>query len=158
MTNQPDLFSPAFFMADHAAVESGKLYANGAFWNRLQFPSYPAVVTFGIAAVLSIPWRAYHQPHKFSIWFEDADGKKLSGDLQGEFTIGAAPDMKVGDPTIMPIAATVGNFAISSAGDYSAVLNVDGQELNRWPFRAVQVFSQTQPSQNTAPLDRPEEM
>lgn len=142
MTNNLDLHAPAFFLADHTAVESGKLYVNGGFWSRLNFPSFPAVTTFGVAVVLSIPWRAYHQPHKFSVWFEDADGKKFGGDIGGDFTVGASPEMKVGDSTIMPIAALVGNFMIPNPGDYAAVLSVDGQELSRWSFRAIQIFTQ----------------
>lgn len=155
MTKDMDLFAPAFFLADYVAVENGKLYSSGAFWSRFNLPSFPSVANFGVAVVLSIPWRAYHQVHKFAVWFEDADGKRLAGDLGGEFTVGAAPDMKVGEPTIMPISAMVGNFVIPNAGDYSAVLHVDGQELARWPFRAVQIYTQT-PPRSFPPLDPPQ--
>jgi hypothetical protein len=135
-----DLHALAFFLADHAAVENGKVYSNGGFWNRLNFQSFPAVVSFSVVAVLHIPWRAYHQPHKFAVWFEDADGQRLPGEIEGEFQVGAAPEMKVGDPTIMPFAANVGNFTFARPGDSAAVLTVDGAEIARWPFRAVQVF------------------
>ena len=36
----------AFFVADHADVVGGKVYVNGGFWSRLQFPSYPAVTSY----------------------------------------------------------------------------------------------------------------
>ena len=52
MTEQPiatDIYAEAFFTADHGAVENGKLYVNGGFWNRLGFPSYPAVTPFPYA-------------------------------------------------------------------------------------------------------------
>lgn len=152
MTIETDIFAPAFFMADHATVESGKVYTNGAFWNRLNFPGFPAVTHFAVVAVLNIPWRAYHQNHKFLVWFEDADAKRLPGEIGGEFTVGAAPDMKVGDATTMPIAAMVNNFAIAQAGDYAAVLSVDGLEIARWPFRANQQFMSMQP---ISPADIP---
>ena len=141
MTSDSDIHAPAFFMADHVMVESGKLYVNGGFWNRLNFTSYPAVSAFGVAIVLSIPWRALHQDHKFSVFFEDADGNRVGGDIGGVFKIGAAPDMKVGEESIMPISAFVNNFTIAKAGDYSAVLHVDGTEISRWTFHAMQVFS-----------------
>lgn len=150
-----DIYSPAFFMADHAAVESGKVYSNGAFWNRLQFPGFPAVTHFAIVAVLNIPWRAYHQMHKFSVWFEDADAKRVAGEIGGEFSVGTAPDMKVGDETIMPIAAMVNNFTLSNAGDYAAVLAVDGQEISRWKFRAMLLPAGLQASQGHGPADIP---
>jgi len=156
MTNDTDMYAHAFFMCDHAAVESGKVYTNGAFWNRLNFPGFPAVTHFAIVAVLNIPWRAYHQPHKFAVWFEDADAQRLPGELGGEFTVGAAPDMKVGDATIMPISAMVNNFTLTKAGDYAAVLAIDGIEIDRWPFRATQVFTGMQPMRPTSPSDIPE--
>ncbi len=137
---ETDLHARAFFLADHAAVENGKLYANGAFWNRLAFPSFPAVYTFSVIAVLHIPWRAYHRPHRFSVWFEDADRRRMTGQFEGDFTVGSSPEMRVGDPTIMPLAATVGNFTFPQPGDYAAVLSVDGTEIARWSFRATQVF------------------
>ncbi|MCU1414935.1 MAG: hypothetical protein JWN80_2275 [Microbacteriaceae bacterium] len=156
MTNaDTDIYSPAFFMADHAAVESGKVYANGAFWNRMQFPGFPAVTHFGVVAVLNIPWRAYHQPHKFAVWFEDADGGRVAGELGGEFTVGTTPDMKVGDETVMPIAAMVNNFTLTKAGDYSAVLAVDGQEISRWTFKAVLLPAGMQPNRPVSPSDLP---
>ena len=110
MTEQPiptDIYAEAFFTADHGAVESGKLYVNGGFWNRLNFPSYPQVHTFTVCAVIHIPWRAHHQGHTFAIYFEDADGQITPNRLEGKFQIGTAPDMRSGDATEFPIAAVV---------------------------------------------------
>ena len=37
-------------------VVGGKVYVNGGFWSRLQFPSYPAVVPhIAIVAALHVP-------------------------------------------------------------------------------------------------------
>lgn len=152
MTEQPiatDIYAEAFFTADHGAVENGKLYVNGGFWNRLGFPSYPAVYSFSICAVIHIPWRAHHQSHSFAISFEDADGRTTPNRLEGEFSTGTLPDMRPGDSTEFPIAAQVGNFVFERAGDYAAVLQVDRTEIKRWRFRAAQVvgFQMMPPSQ-----------
>jgi hypothetical protein len=156
MTNaDTDIYAPAFFLADHAAVESGKVYTSGAFWNRLNFPSFPAVIHFGVVAVLNVPWRAYHQQHKFAVSFEDEDGRAIAGELGGEFTVGASPDMKVGDETIMPISAMVNNFTVGKAGTYAALLTVDGQEIARWSFRAAQLPMGMQPGRPVSPTDIP---
>lgn len=157
MTDLPetDLFARAFFLADHASVERGKVYTNGAFWNRLTFQTFPAVMTFSVAAVLQIPWRALHTTHRLAVWFEDADAAKMSSGFQAQLKLGAAPDMKVGDPTLMPISATVGNFSFPRPGDYAAVLEVDGTEIARWPFRASQVLDPATPSDPTSPTDIP---
>ncbi len=141
MTEQPmpeDIQACAFFLSDHAAVENGKLYVNGGFWNQVYSAAYPVARAFGVAAVLHIPWRKHHQGHAFSVTFEDADGRPLTARFEGQFRVGTAPNMRVGDFTVIPLAAFVTNFVLDRAGDYAAVLAVDGTELARWRFRAVE--------------------
>lgn len=141
MTEQPvptDLHAEAFFTADHAVVEGGKLYVHGGFWTRLSFPSFPAVHSFSVCAVLHIPWRAHDQSHSFGVSIEDADGQTTTS-LGGKFETGTSPDMRPGDRTEVPMALQVGNFVFQRPGDYAAVLHVDGTEIKRWRFRTVQV-------------------
>jgi len=140
MTEQPmpaDIQACAFFLADHAVVENGKLYVNGGFWNQVYSAAYPVARAFGVAAVLHIPWHQHHQGHTFAITFEDADGRALAARFEGQFRVGTAPNMRVGDFTIMPVAALATNFVLERPGDYLALLAVDGRELARWRFRAV---------------------
>lgn len=142
MTSVPaDFRARGFFLSDHAAVENGKVYVNGGFWNRLTYPAFPAVATFAVVAVLEVPWRAYHQSHRFAVRFEDADGHPHPGRFEGEFMIGPPPDAKIGDPALLPFAGTINNFLIERPGDFAAVFEVDGTEMDRWPFRAVQHFA-----------------
>ncbi|MCV7313734.1 DUF6941 family protein [Mycobacterium paraffinicum] len=141
MTDQPmptDIHAEAFFTADHAVVENGKLYVNGGFWTRMSFPSFPVVHSFSVGLVLHIPWRAHHQSHSIGVFFEDADGN-INARLEGQFETGTSPDMRAGDFTAAPVAMQVGNFVFQRPGDYAAVLHVDGTEIDRWRFRAVQV-------------------
>jgi hypothetical protein len=148
----------AFFLADHAVVENGKLYVNGGFWNQVYSVAYPSARAFGVAAVLHIPWRQHHKAHAFTVTFEDADGGSLPARFDGQFRIGTAPNMRVGDFTIMPIAAYVTNFALDRPGDYAAVLHVDGAELTRWRFRAVEApdpIGGTQVGADISPPDEP---
>lgn len=132
------MHAAAFFLADHGSVESGKVYTNGAFWNRLQFPTFPTMVSFSVVAVIVVPWRAHHQLHRFTVAFEDADGKAVGGQFEGEFQMGTMFDQRVGENSIVPLAMPVSNIVLERAGDYAAVLTVDGAEVARWPFRAVQ--------------------
>jgi hypothetical protein len=133
-----DMHAAAFFLADYASVESGKVYASGAFWNRLNFPTYPTMVSFSVVAVIVVPWRAHHQMHKFTVAFEDADGRPLGGQFEGEFQLGTTFDHKAGDNRVVPLAMPVSNIVLERAGDYAAVLAVDGAEIARWRFGAVQ--------------------
>ncbi len=149
MTNEVDFESVAFFVADHAVVENGKIYANGAFWNRLAFPVYPALVSFTIAAAVRVPWRAYHQDHKFEIRLVDGHGAELGLKVEGQFRVGTAPDMQTGEATLMPLAVSVNNFQLDQPGEYSLVLSIDGSELSRYWLKAVQVIA---PFMMTPPL------
>lgn len=141
MTEQPmpeEIMAVAFFLADHAVVENGKLYVNGGFWNQVHAVAYPVARAFGVAAVLHIPWHRHHQGHAFAVTFEDADGRSLAARFDGQFRVGTSPSMRVGDFTVMPLAAFVTNFVLDAPGDYAAVLTVDDAELARWRFRAVE--------------------
>jgi len=141
-----DIDAKAFFLADHAVVESGKVYANGAFWDRLNFTTFPGTRTFAVVAVLHVPRDAYHQNHGFAVWFEDTDRNPIHGRLEGQFSVGASPEMKVGGPTTMPLAAVINNFVLHQPGCYACVLEVDGSEVARWRFQAVQVFESSGPA------------
>lgn len=136
-----DLHASAFFTADHAAVENGKLYVNGGFWSRLNFPSFPVVHNFAVCVVLHIPWRAHNQRHTFDVSFEDADGQVTTNRLEGQFQTVKTADMRTGDYSVVPIAIGINGFVLQRAGDYAAVLQVDRTEVSRWRFRAVQVVS-----------------
>ena len=85
----------AFFAADHAAVADGKVYVNGGFFSRLNFPTYPAVVpSVTLVAVLEVPFHAYHEDHTVGMGLEDADGEALPLKVEGQFRVGADPTMK----------------------------------------------------------------
>lgn len=145
-----DLHAEAFFTADHAAVENGKLYVNGGFWSRLNFQTFPVVHNFSLCVVLHIPWRAHDQRHSFAVMFEDADGQVTTNRLEGQFQTATTPDMRTGDYSVVPIAIGVSGFVLQRPGDYAAVLHVDGTEVSRWRFRAVQVLGVSGPATGPA--------
>jgi hypothetical protein len=135
MIPETDLYAAAFFLADHASVENGKIYMNGGFWNQMQFAAFPASATFSIVGVINVPWRAHNQLHKFEVVFTDADGHPFDGAFSGEFQITPAQGAPVGEPFLMPIAANANGFVFQAPGHYSAQLLVDGDEIGRWGFR-----------------------
>jgi len=145
MTPQTDFRVVSFFAADHAEAVNGKVYMNGGFWNRLRFPTYPAVIpSLALVAVIEVPYRAYHQDHHFRLGMEDADGNEVPLEVTGDFRMGAAPDIRVGDPTLMPIAIPITGLKIENPGDYSFTLSIDGTELDRYTMRAVQIATPMQ--------------
>jgi uncharacterized protein YcnI len=81
-----------------------------------------------------VPWRGHNEKHRFAITFEDSDKNVLSGQFEGEFQIGTSPRHRQGDASIVPLAMSVTGFTIGRAGDYAAVLSIDGDEVDRWPM------------------------
>src|SRR3954462_12786257 len=135
MIPETDLYAAAFFLADHASVENGKVYVNGGFFNQMQFATFPAAATFSVVGVINIPWSAQNQPHRFAVHFTDADAHRLDGEFNGEFQVTPNPEAGVGDPFLMPIAANANGFVFPRPGHYSAVLTIDSEELSRWSLK-----------------------
>ena len=133
----PGIRALAFFLADHATAIGGKVYANGAFWNRLSSPSFPSTHHFAVAAVLEVPWRPGRQQHAFTVHFDDADGASVGARIDGQFQVDANPTLPDGEPTTIPLTALMNNFVVAAPGTYVAVLEVDGEELARWAFHAA---------------------
>jgi Family of unknown function (DUF6941) len=129
----------AFFAADHAVVESGKVYVNGGFFNRITEVSYPVQISISLVAVLQPPPNAHLENHRFATEMEDANHNKLGFKLEGEFRVGRLPDLQPDDPLVMPIAVQLNGLKIEQAGIYWFVLSVDGHEIDRFKIRAVQV-------------------
>src|SRR3712207_5970617 len=98
-----DFKALALFTADHAAVENGKLYVNGGFWDILRQPSYPAQVAMSLVAVILVPSRAYQEDHQVVVEMVDADEERLPLRIGGSIRVGASPDLNPGDPTIVPL-------------------------------------------------------
>jgi hypothetical protein len=131
----------ALFTADHAAVENGKVYVNGGFWDVLNEPSYPAQVSFSLVAVISVPSRAYLEDHRVTVEMVDADEERLPLKIEGNVRVGAAPHLNPGEPSTLPLAFPLNGVLLERAGDYWFVLSVDGDELARYHIRAIQMVS-----------------
>jgi hypothetical protein len=136
-----DFRALALFTADHAAVENGKVYVNGGFWDVLNQPSYPAQVSMSLVAVISVPSRAYLEDHRVTVEMVDADEERLPLKIEGNVRIGAAPHLNPGEPSTLPLAFPLNGVLLERAGDYWFVLSVDGDELARYHIRAIQMVS-----------------
>ena len=133
-----DFEALALFTADHAVVENNKVYVNGGFWDTL-FPSvFPAHMTMSLVAVIKVPSRAYLEDHQVLVEMVNADEERLPLRIEGNFRVGAAPHMRPGEPTTVPMAFPLNGVYLEHAGDYWFVLSVDGNEIGRYRIRVVQ--------------------
>ncbi len=139
MTSDPTAFAAlGFFPADHAAAESGKVYASGAYWNTLRFPEFPAVLpSMTLVAVLQQPFHAAHADHEFLIALDDADGRRQPFEVQGQFRSTPGIDTRYGEANVIPITVPVFGLAFEQPGDFAFLLLVDGNELARYPIHVV---------------------
>lgn len=130
-----------FFTADHAVVENGKVYANGAYWQNLNFPAFPATLpSAAVVAVIQVPWHAHNHDHTIEVALIDSDGRNVPGfEVKGQFRGAPDPAMKYGQPGVMSVAIPIFGLQIERPSDYSFVLRVDSIELSRYTVTVRQV-------------------
>jgi hypothetical protein len=128
----------AFFTADHAAVESGKLYVNGGFWSNLFQDSFPARVIGSLVAVVKVPAQEFLENHRLTIVLLDPDEESLPFRIDGNIRVGASPHLNRGDPSVIALAFPLEGLVLERAGEYCFVLSIDENELKRYRIRAIQ--------------------
>jgi hypothetical protein len=142
------------FLADSVVTSEGKLYVQGAGWNRISTASFPAVHDrIGIGLLFRYEVDGVGEPHRFELRLEDSKGNELPlGDappgtrspgkitrIGGEF--GAGPVAR-GVEQIVPIAVNLNGMAFEGPSSFRFVISVDGVDLKELPFRVEQFAPQ----------------
>jgi hypothetical protein len=135
-------------LVDAVDEANGKLYIHGGGWSVWWTDDVPAVLPrLGVAAVVSVPYTATDHAHAFTVHLVDQDGHLIAlGEtpdgpvhrVQGEFNVGRPSELAPGDEQPVPIAVNLGGLQLPDLGGYSFVVEVDGIEEARLPFRVVQ--------------------
>jgi hypothetical protein len=139
------------FLADSVAGADGKLYVHGAGWNTIHASRFPVRhPRLGLAVLIHVPYVATNQQHRLRVQIHDPDGGPLviaeepngghgeSGprtDVGGEFAVGRPPLLPAGDEQVIPIAINIDGIVIPGPAMYSVVIEIDGTEVHRLPFR-----------------------
>ncbi|SRR6266568_2306665 len=132
--------SLGMFTADHAVVESGKVYANGAYWAALRFPAFPATLpSCSLVAVVQVPFHLMQSDHQLRFGLEDADGQPLPLEITGQFRTALGLEAKYGESGVSPFAVPIFGLTFERAGDYAFTFAIDGKPLDRYPFHVLQV-------------------
>jgi hypothetical protein len=137
-------------LCNHAEAVENKLYLAGGGINMcLVGPEPPHVVTLGLGVIVHVPYQATEQPHRLLIVLIDEDGvpvvpfhppemgKPNPIRLEVPFTMGRPPMVDVGDDQVLAVAANLPNLPLANIGLFSFVLEIDGTELRRLPFRVL---------------------
>ena len=135
----------AFFTADHAVVEGGKVYVNGGFFNRVYYPVFPAPLSIAVVSLIEVSAEQYQRDHQFTLELQEEVGESNPVvSLQGGFRVAPMPDAEPGEPSEVPLAIPLTGFSLPRPGDYWFILSIDGHEVARRSVRAVQVGVITQ--------------
>jgi hypothetical protein len=144
------------FLADSVVTSDGKLYVQGAGWNRISAASFPVVHDrIGIGLIFSFEVAEVSEPHRFELRLEDSKGKEMPlGDappgpqspgkitrIGGEF--GAGPVAR-GVEQIVPIAINLNGMTFEGPSTFRFVVSVDGDDMKALAFR-VEGFAPQRP-------------
>jgi len=130
----------AFFVADHAVTAEGKVYVNGAFFERVYYPVFPApLASIAVVALLRVSAERVQRDHQLVVELQEAGNDKPLVSIQGSFRALPAPDAEPGEPGQVPLAIPLTGFSLPRAGDYYFVLSINGHEAASYKVRAVQV-------------------
>jgi hypothetical protein len=131
----------AFFAADYAALApDGKVYANGALFSLLRFPSFPAVLaTLGVGAALEVPFQDTMGEHTIRIGLRDPENQELPVRVEAVIRGALSWEAQFGDPALIPFGVTITNVEFPAPGVYKLVLWFDGVEQATYRMRIIQV-------------------
>jgi hypothetical protein len=129
-------------LADAATLAEGKLYIHGAGWDTVYTQALPATLTAAVAMLLRIPWAETNEEHIIGLDIHDADGHSIlpkePGALRGKLNVGRPANIEVGEDQVLPFAIGLNGTSIERPGRYAVVLELDGKESARAPFRVKQ--------------------
>jgi hypothetical protein len=141
-----------FFPADHAAAEGGKVYANGAYWTHLRFPSFPATLPVcALVAVLQVPYHQTQKDHTLLIRLLDGQGKEHPFRAEGGFRTAPTIDAEFGEAGTAPFAIPITSLEFQRPGAYRFILEVDGHFVTDYSFRVIQTAIPGLPARSTSP-------
>ncbi|MFB3739069.1 MAG: hypothetical protein ACE14W_08925 [Candidatus Velamenicoccus archaeovorus] len=146
------------FLADSVVRAEGKLYVQGAGWNRITASLFPAVHDrIGIGLIFRVQAEPSPRTYRFDLRLEDAEGAEQplgmappgsgAGEgrlyrLNGEFTVGPVP---VGDESLVAMAVNLNGMSFERPAAYRFAVSVDGTDVKVLPFRVEAMAAQSPP-------------
>lgn len=124
-------------VADRAEVVGGKLYVMGGAWEHTAVQDFNLPIQVSFAVSIQVPWHATNQQHQLSIAVEDEDARRLAS-IPTTFVVGRPPHLDVGSTQRFVLAVPQISLKLPGPGTYVLSASVNGNELRRTTFRAVQ--------------------
>lgn len=125
-------------VADWAETINGKLYVQGAGWDRkLNPPKERPNTDFAIAAGFLVPWHLTNQRHQFSLALLTGDGGEIGPPITGAFNMGRPAKALPGQKFRTAIAARI-SVKLPGLGAYDVKLVVNNNIARVTTFYVVE--------------------
>ncbi|WKZ82873.1 MAG: hypothetical protein QY307_01070 [Acidimicrobiia bacterium] len=123
-------------LADAAQVTAGKLYVLGGAFDTITARSFPVVYrSLAVVLVAEVGPADRNRDLGLRIALFDEDGNHMGVESQGNLRVGAPASIPPGAATVVPLVGAFGNVRFPNPGGYVFVVDHDGEELARIPFR-----------------------
>ena len=126
-------------LADAAQVSAGKLYVMGGAFDTISARSFPAIHrSLTLALVAEVGPADRNRDLELVITLLNEDGAETGVKSEGKLRVGAPAGLPAGAMTLVPMASVFMNVRFPTPGGYVFVVEHDGRELTRVPFRLRQ--------------------
>lgn len=123
-------------LADSAQVAGGKLYVLGGAFDTIHARSFPALVrSLSVVLVTEVEPGERNRDLRISIRLLDEDGVALGIESQGMMRVGAPSSLPAGASSLVPLVGSFLGLRFPKPGGYVFIIEHDGGELGRLPFR-----------------------
>jgi hypothetical protein len=131
-------------LADAAQVTSGKLYVLGGAFDTITARSFPVIYrSIAVVLVAEVGPADRNRDLPIRISLVDEDGADMGVRSEGNLRVGAPSSLPAGASNVVPLVGAFGNVRFPKPGGYVFIVEHEGDELARIPFR---VRSLEQPS------------
>jgi hypothetical protein len=128
-------------LADAAQVTGGKLYVLGGAFDTITARTFPVVYrSLAVVLVAEVGPGDRNRDLPLRIGLQDEDGADMGVESVGNLRVGAPSSLPAGANTVVPLVGAFGNVRLPKAGGYVFVVDHEGVELARIPFRVRQAI------------------
>lgn len=141
-------------LCNHAEAQNNLLYVSGGGIDRAFVPpntSGPWNINLAIGINISVPWDETNMEHTLTVDLVDFDSHPVlvaSGidafapvHVEAKFNVGRPPTLEIGESQSISLAINLPSLPIPAIGNYSFIIEVDGEELRRLSYRVVTSFN-----------------
>ncbi len=123
-------------LADAAQVSAGKLFVLGGGFDTITAGEFPALHrSLSLALVAEVGPADRNRQLDITIRLLNEDGGELGVESKGTFRVGSPAALPAGASSLVPLVANFLGIRFPDPGGYVFVIEHEGDELARVPFR-----------------------